>query len=290
MRQAGQKGFYLVSILLLSFATFNLYTSLAPRPHLTRDFLRTAYHTYSATNIEADMEQLIEKFPVDHYERYAINGPSYFYLDPEQDIIKDYLRVGATWEPNIQALMQKYVKQGTNVIDVGAHIGTHTVFLANLLNNTGEVWAFEPQKKIFMELNANLLANKASKVHALRMALGDHHGKASLSKAAAGNEGHTAVGQGGDDASMVRLDDMHISNVSLIKIDVEGYEDRVLDGARQTISASKPVIFIEIQGGAPLEVASKEERERIRVTITKLKSMGYQVSRIGKSDYLALPL
>ncbi|NBR78651.1 MAG: FkbM family methyltransferase, partial [Alphaproteobacteria bacterium] len=53
----------------------------------------------------------------------------------------------------------------------------------------------------------------------------------------------------GDQAELRTIDSFGFRNVSLLKIDVESLEDQVLDGARETILESKPVILAEIQGG-----------------------------------------
>ena len=57
------------------------------------------------------------------------------------------------------------------------------------------------------------------------------------------------MGEGGDQAELRTIDSFGFRNVSLLKIDVESLEDQVLDGARETILESKPVILAEIQGG-----------------------------------------
>lgn len=106
----------------------------------------------------------------------------------------------------------------------------------------------------------------------------------------ANNEGSTAVGKGGDAAELRTIDSFGFRNVSLIKMDVEGYEDAVLAGAKETIQRERPVLLVEIQGGHNFDVTLPEVRARIVHTIQLVESMGYFVGRISAYDYVAFPL
>jgi hypothetical protein len=124
----------------------------------------------------------------------------------------------------------------------------------------------------------------------LRYALGRTAGVIEMSPTVSGNEGSTAVGRGGDKAELRSIDSFAFSNVSFIKIDVEGYEDEVLEGARLTIARHRPVIMIEIQGGYPfIERAPPEIQTKVAATRALLAGMGYKVERIRGYDYLAVP-
>jgi FkbM family methyltransferase len=100
------------------------------------------------------------------------------------------------------------------------------------------------------------------------------------------NSGNTHVGQLGKHTVPVKnLDDYNLDNVALIKIDVQGYEPYVLDGAKQTILKNKPVIFIEIEP-EHLEMFGFNEYD----IFNKLFDLGYQVINDHKFDYVAIPL
>ena len=71
--------------------------------------------------------------------------------------------------------------------------------------------------------------------------------------------------------AVVRLDDLHLTNVGFIKIDVEGFEWRVLRGAWETIARSKPYILVEVGWGT-----RHPEWALCAATYEMLFSLGYQ--------------
>lgn len=223
------------------------------------------------------------------YRIYEVQGLGRFYLDDIDDIIKNHLRRGRAWEAGFVPYMLKHAKPGSTAIDAGAHIGTHSLTLARAVGPEGRVYAFEPQRKIYRELTWNLKLNRLTNVVPLRFALGDKPGVVRMDKAVGGNEGATQVGAGGDRAELRALDEFPFRNLSFIKIDVEHYEDHLLDGARKTIARHRPAILIEIQGGENYETTSAAIRAKIDATKRKLTEMGYKVERLAPWDYLALP-
>jgi FkbM family methyltransferase len=154
----------------------------------------------------------------------------------------------------------------------------------------GRVIAFEPQKKIFRELFMNLDLNKCSNVVPLRCALGDANKEVYMAAPLPGNEGGRYIGEGTEVVSMRRLDEFCLTNVSFIKMDVENFEDNVLDGAVKTIQNNRPVMLIEIQGNHEQAAATGADRwQRTQVTIKKLIDLGYKVSCLCETEYLAIP-
>ena len=149
------------------------------------------------------------------------------------------------------AMFAQLVQPGQMVIEVGANIGAHTLHLARLVGPAGVVIAFEPQQVLFYLLCANLALNEQFHVRAYRMAVGgdvgltkvppidyrgdQNFGGVSLSQAAAG-----------DSVGLVTLDSfVSMPSLRLLKIDVEGMECEVLEGARQTITRHRPILYVE---------------------------------------------
>lgn len=173
----------------------------------------------------------------------------------KDDYIKNYLSVGRAWEPHFTELIHTYVKKDSIAIDIGAHIGTHTITMSSCVGKNGVVLAFEPQKKIHKELLTNCQLNHCANVLSFQCALGDHQGRAYLGKEQQFNEGARYISSKHpvESIAMLTLDSLSLEHVSFIKIDVESYEKEVLMGAKQTILRNKPIILIEIGGGLAKE-------------------------------------
>ena len=93
-------------------------------------------------------------------------------LEHGNELIKDWLRKGFVWEKDLIPYFEKHIRNDSVVIDVGAHIGLHTLLFSNLVGDKGKVLAFEPNLKIFQELLANIYINGPQNIFAEFVALG----------------------------------------------------------------------------------------------------------------------
>ena len=226
-----------------------------------------------------------------NYKKYYVNTlDACFYVDEIPDGIKSFLKKGVYWEGAIGNLIKKYVKEGTNAIDVGAHIGIHTIVMSRKAGPQGAVFAFEPQKKMYAEQLLNLKINNCNNVVSIPKALGECSKTIQMSVRDPINEGGTSIGEGGDFAEMITLDSLNLQNVSLIKIDVEHYEYFVFKGAKDTILRNKPVIIFEIMGKYDYETGSDEIKQQYDRVIALVESFGYKVFQYFGNDYVAFPL
>lgn len=198
----------------------------------------------------SEEENYIQQFPFDAYAVSEVPFFGKYYIDAINDTIKNSLRAHIPWEVRNTEIIKRYVKKGTIAVDIGAHIGTHTLTMSQCVGN-GCVVAFEPNKKIFRELCLNLALNDCKNTFPIRCAIGKTGGVISSVCSHPNNEGGTYVinNQQGDTA-IVTLDDFKLTNVSFIKIDVENMEAEVIDGAMETLRRNRPVILIEIQGNS----------------------------------------
>jgi FkbM family methyltransferase len=153
-------------------------------------------------------------------------------------------------EPELR-LIRHLVAPGTTAIDVGASIG---IYAAEMARYAGKVLAFEanPQVAAFARKVA------ARKIEVVETALSSRAGRTTLTMPAdrKGNpttELATLEPNQRPDARLIaievgtrRLDDFPVTNCSFIKIDVEGHEEEVLDGATALIGAQRPALMIEL--------------------------------------------
>ncbi len=125
----------------------------------------------------------------------------------------------------------------------------HTLRLSQAVGDTGRVYAFEPQRRVFQVLCCNLAQNEVANVFAYFAAIGQSNGTAKIptpNYAQAGNYGGVSVTEGeGETVPMMTIDSMKLDAVHLMKIDVEGMESDVLAGAKMTIKRHRPVLYLE---------------------------------------------
>lgn len=151
------------------------------------------------------------------------------------------------------ALFSQIVRSGMTVIEVGANIGSHSVQLAKSCF-PGPFIAFEPQQRVFQLLTANLVINGLANALVFPVGIGSKDGLAEFSVpnyAATGNFGSVSLLQpsvGENNRQRVRistLDTWGFSACHFLKVDVEGWECDVIDGAQKTIKRYRPVIYLE---------------------------------------------
>jgi FkbM family methyltransferase len=140
---------------------------------------------------------------------------------------------------------------GSVFFDVGANFGYYSLTLAAALNRQCRVHAFEPNPKTYDRLLRHIEWNQMGNViSAYKMAVSDAEGTANLIERS-DNSGASRLGSdaGGVPVAVTTLDAFCSANaverLDAVKIDVEGYEARVLAGGRATLSRFKPAIVIE---------------------------------------------
>jgi FkbM family methyltransferase len=157
---------------------------------------------------------------------------------------------GRDFEPEIRTALQRWAAPGLTLVDIGANIGYFTALMARHVGPTGVVHAFEPEPANFELLSGNVRRNDLAQVRLHAVALGDARGRADLHL----NDVNGGMHRLYDSVCCVgpvvpvpveRLDDvLRDTVVDLIKIDVEGYEPRVLAGAHACLRRSPDVKII----------------------------------------------
>jgi len=152
-------------------------------------------------------------------------------------------------------VIEQLMRPGRDAVEVGANIGTHTVSMARTLAGMGrQLLAVEPQPVVFQNLCANIALNGIFNVLAENAACSDKPGWLSFQSydlAGEINSGGVSMredGAGNQRVRSLRLDDLippHFQ-VGLIKIDVDGYEGKVLQGGMRTFAKHRPAIMLEL--------------------------------------------
>lgn len=153
-----------------------------------------------------------------------------------------------------QSFVASLLGSGDGAIDVGANIGVHTVGMSRAVGPTGTVVAVEAQPAIFQVLCANLALNGLLNVRPHECGCGAQAGSLLVPIVDYGsptvhNSGALSLARAGPGmkVGVVPLDDLagDISSLRLIKVDVEGMEKEVLQGAAGVIERHRPLLYLE---------------------------------------------
>jgi FkbM family methyltransferase len=146
-------------------------------------------------------------------------------------------------------LFDQIIHPGMTIVDVGANIGAHTIFFAKKTGSAGRVFAMEPQRVLYHVLCGNIALNLHHNVTAINAGMGATATRLPVPRinyARGGNFGGLPLGQwAGEDIPVVPLDSYRLEPCHLIKIDVEGMERDVLEGARATLARNRPFLYVE---------------------------------------------
>ena len=149
-------------------------------------------------------------------------------------------------------LLKKLIKSKMTIFDIGANKGYYSLLAAKIMKDEGEIFAFEPEPDNYNWIKKSILINGYKSIKLNQIALFNKNGEMELFKAV--KSGHHSLVRNKDLGSVTvqtkKLDDFlseqKIQLVDLIKIDVEGAEIKVLEGAEKTLAEQNPMLFIDI--------------------------------------------
>jgi FkbM family methyltransferase len=190
----------------------------------------------------------------------AVRGGIRWQLDLRQGIDFSIFLLGG-FEPVTLKSYRRWVKPGDVVLDIGANIGAHTLPLAALAGDRGQVLAFEPTAFAFNKLQANIRLNPrlGRTIHALQiMLVADANASLDaeifsswpLTEEEGLHEHHRGQLMSTTGATSVSLDqvlkELAIDRVDFVKMDVDGHEYDVIRGARTSLAKFRPRVLMEL--------------------------------------------
>ena len=169
------------------------------------------------------------------------------------DIIGNYIMAGEQYyEFNIMDMFWDYIPFEGTFLDIGANIGNHTLMFNRFRPNT-IIHSFEPVFRNYILLYEN--AKNKPNITTYPIGLGHKVEAVKVSQPHSNNHGGIKVDNdnGGETITIIPGDAMSITDVTFIKMDIEGYELNALQGLNTTITKYNPNIWIEDFDGEAIE-------------------------------------
>lgn len=151
------------------------------------------------------------------------------------------------WEWDHMEQFLKHLNPTGKILDIGANIGNHTLMFKKYFPNA-EIFSFEPLFYNYELLQKNVHSYRD--INIFKVALSDRHDILKINNNFQEfNSGAASVSDRGESVLALPLDSLEMSDVSFIKIDVEGWEPQVIRGAIKTIEQNRPKIWLEDGNG-----------------------------------------
>ena len=189
------------------------------------------------------------------------------------------------WEPETISFLKRALDSNSIVIEAGANIGAHSLLIAKLVSPRGHVYSFEPTSYAFDKLLINCKVNKdlENSITIEKRLLTNHSleipNKEIISEFNI-NEKKSKAEVILDDNIAISIDDYilkkGIKKLDLLKIDVDGYDYKVLNGAKSAIKKFSPIVFIELANFTLIEQG--DSVEDILLFLAKYGYTGYYIN------------
>ncbi len=176
------------------------------------------------------------------------------WIDPSKDqgVERSLFETG-TYERGTLDFMTKYLKSGDTFVDIGANIGLMSLTAKKSVGSNGNVWSFEANPKTYAILEKNIELNEMLGIRAFECGLGAEKETLNLFDNWSINRGAASTVVRGENASSTEISILPLDqivagqsiSVDMIKIDVEGMEIDVLNGAEKTILENRPLLIVE---------------------------------------------
>ena len=182
------------------------------------------------------------------------------------------------YEAAKQRVVRELVRHGMNVVDIGAHAGFYTLAFSRLVG-AGRVWAFEPVPQLAQRLEFHVAENALANVTIHRLAVAERVGSARF-RFLPDYETMGALDEGGAmTVATTTLDSLVAAGMpvpDVVKIDVEGAELRILEGAAALIARRRTAWLVALDDPSTREA-----------TFGRLA--GYRVQEFCPGEIVALP-
>lgn len=211
---------------------------------------------------------------------YTING-SKMYLSPSDKGISSDLARSSVREPYMTTYLKNILYEGDIVVDIGANIGYYALLESRLVGASGHIYAIEPVLSNLGLLNSNIGLNGYTNISTYQYAIGSRLEEAEMFISDMCNMSTLKRSNFRTYTKVVKvpvttLDKFLLGKKypNLVRMDVEGFEYEVVEGALETLSTDKPLkIYMELH----FDIL----RERSRDLLSRLKYFGFEVGMVS---------
>ena len=191
-------------------------------------------------------------------------------------------------------LAATFVKPGQTIIDAGAHLGKYSKYYASLVGNKGRIFAFEAHPVIYKETSKILdslpqielihaaLSNQSDQIVSLLVNPDEDFAEcATVEQSMANAHSDFFTNQTQVEVKTKCVDDLGLEECSLFKIDVEGHEHAVIEGATKCLKQCKPLVIMEYRSMDGEEVSTVRQLQKLDYVVYDGRSLqqvqpGYQ--------------
>jgi FkbM family methyltransferase len=200
--------------------------------------------------------------------------------------LRAYWTYKRLWEPDI-TFLRRFVPRDAWIVDVGANVGFFSRQFCGWVSGNGRVLAFEPERENFQALEAIARASRCRHALVPRQSLVADSDTTLHLELNPDNPADHHIGSEGIPTRAVKLD-TEIKNlgwprVGLIKVDVQGVESLVIEGAKETLERSRPAILMEIDDAALGRFGSSAERLEAQLAACGYAMYEADGTRLGTS-------
>lgn len=282
-----------VKRIILEVQLSPLYKGAASKEQVISYLESKGFHCVSATPQTSGLEENLEFVRINRYplsdqwsQRLDVNLPRVGTLQmPPQDHVGKLLEQGVFEGPE-QAFLWLYLHKGDSFLDCGAHVGLFSCIAAQAMESTGQIISIEPNPLCFAFLTSNLEScSDGIAADVFNFGLSQENGYAEFFLGVSGMSAFSSFAAPKADSTISHqatvveqrsLDDVFQTlnfegQITLAKLDVEGWETAVINGANRLISEGRlPIWMVEFT-----EENARSAGSSTRELRTHFESLGY---------------
>ncbi len=200
---------------------------------------------------------------------------------PENDYVGRSIKYFGDLDKKITWVIRQTLRPGDTAFDIGANLGLVSFKMLEIVGDSGKVIAFEPQSRMADYIEQSIGLNGIENLQLERIGLSDKPGtlKLSIPEHNAGAATFMSnISSNFEEASITTLDifeeENRLGKVRVVKIDVEGFEEKVFNGAKNFIAKSQPDVIIFEENRNTMEKPK---------SVSVLEDIGYDIFSLPKT-------